>query len=548
MAYNIGDRVGDYEIIDVLGAGGMGKVYKVRNIISERLEAMKVLLPNLATDPDLADRFMREIKVQASLQHQNIAALHTALRLNNQLLMLIEFVEGSTIESVLRQGPIPVPKAVDYIKQVLLALQYAHSHGVIHRDIKPANMMLTPSGVVKLMDFGIAKLSEDRRLTQTGRTVGSLYYMSPEQIQGAIDLDPRADLYSLGVSLYEMVTRTRPFQGDSDYSIMAAHLNSQPVPPIQVDPTLPSVLSDIILMAIAKDADHRFQTADAFRKALESVEGQFRSAGSITKVIGGPMPSGTTAPLKPTPPPPPPPGAQPVPAEKSSRRGLYMAIGSLVTVCVLAVAALQGPKWFRGSEAASVTPPPQQQQQAQTIETQPLQTQPQQQTPPEQTTPVVTSTPPVTSSPETKRTERTSRTVAQNIPTPQAQPVQTQPVQSTPTPQNSPPQQAQTATPQPPAPPAVDAAKVNALRELRDHMVMLGSRANSARATLTRMKAEQARQGIGMRGDILTAEQRMENYLDDAEAALRAGDPERAKKALQTAEREIDKLDSFLGR
>ena len=117
--------------------------------------------------------------------------------------------------------------------------------------------------------------------------MGSLYYMSPEQIQGDVDLGPRADLYSLGVSLYEMVTRTRPFQGDSDYSIMAAHLNSQPVPPIEIDPTLPSALSDVILMAIAKNADQRFQTAEAFRKALESIGGQIPSAGSITKVIGG---------------------------------------------------------------------------------------------------------------------------------------------------------------------------------------------------------------------------------------------------------------------
>jgi serine/threonine-protein kinase len=174
MAYNTGDRVGDYEIVNVLGAGGMGNVYKVRNVISERVEAMKVLLPNLATDADLADRFMREIKVQASLQHPNIAALHTAQRIDNQLVMLIEFVEGVTLEAELRNGRIPVAKAVEYIRQVLLALAYAHAHGVVHRDIKPANIMLTPNGSVKLMDFGIARLSADRRLTQTGRTVGSL--------------------------------------------------------------------------------------------------------------------------------------------------------------------------------------------------------------------------------------------------------------------------------------------------------------------------------------------------------------------------------------
>src|SRR5215831_6130920 len=152
MNLEIGSTVGDYQIVGILGAGGMGKVYKVRNVISDRIEAMKVLLPDLAAAPELADRFLREIKVQASLEHPNIAALHTAVRQDNQLLMLMEFVEGVTLEQKLKEGPLPVEKAVDVIRQVLAGLEFAHAHGVIHRDIKPANMMLTPTGVVKLMD------------------------------------------------------------------------------------------------------------------------------------------------------------------------------------------------------------------------------------------------------------------------------------------------------------------------------------------------------------------------------------------------------------
>ena len=270
MTFQIGDRIGDYEILSVLGAGGMGKVYKVRNVISERLEAMKVLLPNLESDPDLADRFTREIKVQGSLAHPNIAALHTAQRIDNQLVMMMEFVEGVTIEQEMHDGAISIEKGVEYISQVLSALAYAHARGVVHRDIKPANMMLTPGGIVKLMDFGIAKISADPKLTQTGRTLGSLYYMSPEQINGAT-LDARSDLYSLGVSLYEIVTGTRPFKGDSDFSIMAAHLNSTPVPPLQIDPRLPSMLNEIVMMSIARDPAQRFQSADAFRNALQSL-------------------------------------------------------------------------------------------------------------------------------------------------------------------------------------------------------------------------------------------------------------------------------------
>ena len=209
MSYQIGDKVGDYQIIGVLGAGGMGRVYKVKNLISDRIDAMKVLLPDLANESDLADRFLREIKVLASLNHPNIAGLHTAFRLENQLLMIMEFVNGTTLEDKLKNGPFPLNDAIDYVSQVLSALGYAHSHGVIHRDIKPANMMLTPENVIKLMDFGIAKSKTDRKLTMTGTTLGSLYYMSPEQVQGT-DLDPRSDLYSVGVSLYEMVTDLAP--------------------------------------------------------------------------------------------------------------------------------------------------------------------------------------------------------------------------------------------------------------------------------------------------------------------------------------------------
>src|ERR1039457_6789628 len=234
--------VGDYQVVAILGAGGMGQVYKVRNVISDRVDAMKVLLPDLANQPDLADRFLREIKVQARLAHPNIAFLQTAMRLDNQLLMLIEFVEGVTLAEKAMQGPLPAVEAVNYIMQALAALDYAHSRGVVHRDIKPANMMLTPEGVMKLMDFGIAKAATDPKLTKTGLLCGSPFYMSPEQIQGVTAPDARSDLYSVGVSLYELVTGKRPFDGESQFAIMSAHLQGTPVPPITVDPRLPKML------------------------------------------------------------------------------------------------------------------------------------------------------------------------------------------------------------------------------------------------------------------------------------------------------------------
>src|SRR5262245_43254099 len=171
MNLDVGSIAGDYQVIGTLGAGGMGKVFKVRNTISDRVEAMKILLPDLTGSPDLADRFLREIKVHASLDHPNIAALRTAVRFENQLLMIMELVEGISLEQRLKQGTLSVAEAVEYIGQVLAALGYAHRAGVVHRDIKPANMMLTPNGTIKLMDFGIAKGANDRKLTMTGTTM-----------------------------------------------------------------------------------------------------------------------------------------------------------------------------------------------------------------------------------------------------------------------------------------------------------------------------------------------------------------------------------------
>jgi serine/threonine protein kinase len=279
-----GARKGDYLILGTLGAGGMGKVYKVRNTLSDRIEAMKVLLPDLSDQKDLAGRFLREIKVLASLHHPNIAELRTALTIENQLIMIMEYVEGSTLASRLLQGPVRYADALSYFDQVLAALSCAHAHNIVHRDIKPANIMLTPQGIVKLMDFGIARSGTDHGLTMTGTTLGSVAYMSPEQVR-CEPIDGRSDLYSVGVSLYETITGQRPYVSDNNFEIMQAHLQIPPTAPIELKPDIPLALSELILMAMAKDPAQRFQTADALRAALMSVAPSFGAPSLVPPTL-----------------------------------------------------------------------------------------------------------------------------------------------------------------------------------------------------------------------------------------------------------------------
>lgn len=267
MSLEIGQVIGDYEVIGVIGAGGMGSVYKVRNVISDRVDAMKVLLPDLRGSSDLADRFLNEIKVLASLHHPNIASLHTALRVNNQLLMIMEFVDGTNLDERTRRGPVSLDQSVAWISQVLLALAYAHKRGVIHRDIKPSNIAINSEETVKLLDFGIARAAASTHLTRTGMVLGSLFYMSPEQVNGE-PADSRSDLYSVGVTLYRLVTGRRPIEGESEFAVMKAQVMDMPPPPIRLNPALPSGLSEAIMRSLAKSPLDRFQTADQFREAL----------------------------------------------------------------------------------------------------------------------------------------------------------------------------------------------------------------------------------------------------------------------------------------
>jgi serine/threonine protein kinase len=270
MGWGPGTQVGAYEVVGTLGNGGMGEVYKVRHAISQRTEAMKILLSGATQRPEVTDRFVREIRVLANLNHPNIAALHTAFHHEDQLIMVMEYVEGMNLSERMARG-MTLKEAVNYVKQALTALAFAHSQGVIHRDIKPSNIMITSGGHVKLLDFGLALMSSpDPRLTTAGSLIGSVQYISPEQIRGEA-LDARSDLYSMGITLFEVITGRLPVQGKTFPEIINGHLQTPPPVPSRLNPSIPEDLSMIVLRALAKEPADRLQSATEFLNALELV-------------------------------------------------------------------------------------------------------------------------------------------------------------------------------------------------------------------------------------------------------------------------------------
>jgi eukaryotic-like serine/threonine-protein kinase len=299
---HLGATVGDYQILAVIGRGGMGKVFKVRNTLSDRIEAMKVLLPDLDPSPDLVERFLREIKVVAALEHPGIASLRTALRIDNQVLMIMECVEGCSLQALLHRGRIEASRAIDFVRQALDALGYAHHRGVVHRDVKPSNILVTPDDRVKLTDFGIASRSGDPKLTAAGIALGSLHYMSPEQMKGE-PTDARSDLYSVGVTLFEMITGQPPVLGNSFYAILRAHLEEKPRPALELAPEIGPELSGIIDKSLEKNPEARFQSAEEFQAELSRIPFAAASQPAATSMFQARPRSETPVPKNLTPPP-----------------------------------------------------------------------------------------------------------------------------------------------------------------------------------------------------------------------------------------------------
>ncbi len=267
----IGKIVGNYRITEEIGSGGMGRVYKAIHLILDRVVAMKMIHPGLLGDLEVINRFHKEAKIQAQLNHPNIVAVYDFLEVNSGYFIVMEYVHGESLGKILlKQGAFEGDVAVSIFRQILDGIEYAHSKGVIHRDIKPNNFILTP-GFVKITDFGIAQIICDTGVTMTGAVLGTPKYMSPEQILGK-KIDHRSDIYSLGVTFYEMLTGSVPFSSDnsSDYEVKRGHVELSP-PLLSEISDISGELENIVLKALSKIPDERFQTADEFRLALEKI-------------------------------------------------------------------------------------------------------------------------------------------------------------------------------------------------------------------------------------------------------------------------------------